>query len=95
MRENASVTTDKAKVTIYVDEELKSKLKEIAKKSDKSLSLTISDLLEPILFDDAVVIEISKDKSRSLQEWAKKEHRTVEGQINWLIDKALSELENS
>jgi predicted transcriptional regulator len=91
MRENASVTTDKSKITIYVDEDVKNKLKEMGKKSEKSLSLTVSDLLEPILSDNAIVIKIDNDKSKLLQEWAKKEHRTIEGQINWLIEKALSE----
>lgn len=91
MRENASVTTDKPKITIYVDEDLNTKLKKRAKESEKSLSLTISDLLEPILSDDAIVIKINNDKIKLLQEWAEKEHRTIEGQINWLIEKALSE----
>ena len=64
MRENASVTTDKPKITIYVDEDLKNKLKEMAKQNEKSLSLTISDLLEPILSDDTIVIKINNDISK-------------------------------
>jgi hypothetical protein len=89
MTSNTTVPTDKPRITCYVTSEIKQKIKSRAGLSGLSESAEAGLIIADYLDDESVVIKLSEETVKSLENWAKEDLRTLETQIAWIVEKAL------
>lgn len=85
------VATDKPKLTTYVSQEIKTEFQRRADNESRSESAELEEIIKIHLDPNSVVIQIRPETRKLLEEWADEEVRTIEGLIEWLIEKSAKE----
>lgn len=85
------VATDKPKLTAYVSQEIKTELQRRAENESRSESAELEEIIKIFLDPNSVVIQIKPETRKNLEKWAEEEVRTVEGLIEWLVEKSVKE----
>jgi hypothetical protein len=89
------VATDKPKLTAYVSQEIKTELQRRADNESRSESAELEEIIKIHLNPHNVVIQIRPETRQLLEAWANEEVRTVEGLIEWLVEKSAKERTNT
>ena len=83
------MATAKPKVSGYVSQKVKDALRSRVETSGTSESNEIEKILEQALDEYTVMVKLSPETHEELQAWAAAEVRLLEGQITWLVEKAI------
>ena len=83
------MATAKPKVSGYVSQKVKDALKCRVETSGTSESNEVEKILEQALDEYTVMVKLSPETHKELRAWAEEEVRLLEGQIKWLVEKAI------
>lgn len=89
------MATKKPKVSGYVSEKVKAALRKRTLESGNSESSEVEGILEKVLDESTVVIQFNPQTLSALKEWAEADVRHLEGQIKWLVEKAVRDYQKN